>query len=226
MEESQEQLVRGEKLAAIGQLAGGVTHDLRNPLGAIKLAVYYLKRRLVGSEVARSNPKIGEFLKIVDDEVEHSNQIISDLMAFTRVKTPDLTPTSLEPVIESSLSSIDIKGNITVVKELDPHLPEVMADTGQLYRVFGNLTGNAQDAMADGGQITISARRVDGTAEVAITDAGVGIDDETLKKIFEPLFTTKTRVTGLGLAVCQQIISKHGGAIAVASTLGQGSTFT
>ena len=226
LEESQEQLVRREHLAAMGQLAGGVAHDLRNPLGAIKNAVYYLKRRLLGSEVAQANPRIGQFLQIVDQEVEHSSQIISDLLAFARVSTPDRTPTNLEQVIENSLSSLDIKDSITVVRELDPHLPEVMADSDQLYRVFSNLTGNAQDAMPNGGQITISARRGDGTAEVAFTDTGVGMDDETLEKIFEPLFTTKTRGTGLGLAICQQIVSRHGGAIAVVSTLGEGSTFT
>ena len=112
------------------------------------------------------------------------------------------------------------------LRQLDPEMPEVMADGEQLYRVFINLANNAQDAMPDGGQLTISTREGDGYAEVAFQDTGVGITEEVMKKIFEPLFTTKTKGTGLGLAVCQQIAAKHGGTIQTSSAPGKGSTFT
>ena len=224
--EAQAQLVRTEKLAAIGQLAGGVAHDLRNPLGAVKNATYYLKRRLVDSELAQSNPRIGQFLGIIEEEVEHSNQIISDLMSFARVGTTSLSPTNLGAVIESALSSVEVRENVHVVKRFDSEFPEVLADGEQLYRVFMNLAVNAQDAMPDGGELTISARRVDGFAEAAFSDTGIGITDEDMKRIFEPLFTTKAKGTGLGLAVCQQIMSKHNGDIYVASKPGEGTTFT
>ena len=224
--EAQDQLVRTEKLAAIGQLAGGVAHDLRNPLGAVKNAAYYLKRKLVDSEVAQSNPRIGQFLGIIEEEVEHSNQIISDLMTFARVGTPSLSPTKLGEVIENALASVEVRENVQVVKQFDPDLPGVLADGEQLYRVCMNLAVNAQDAMPDGGELTVSARRTDGFAEVAFSDTGIGISEEDMKKIFEPLFTTKTKGTGLGLAVCQQIVSKHGGTIDVASKQGEGTTFT
>ena len=226
LEEAQEQLVRSEKLAAIGQLAGGVAHDLRNPLGAINNAVYYLKKRLGASEIAQSNPRIGQFLQIVEEEVEHSNRIISDLMSFARVGVSSLSPTDLGEAVSNALSTLDIRNNVHVEKQLDPHLPQAMADTEQLYRVFINLANNAQDAMPDGGELNINTRYVDGFAEVAFRDTGVGISEEDMKKIFEPLFTTKTKGTGLGLAVCQQIVAKHSGSIQASSTTGAGSTFT
>ena len=226
LEEAQDQLVRSEKLAAIGQLAGGVAHDLRNPLGAIKNAIYYLKKRLSATDIAESNPRIGQFLKIAEEEVEHSNAIISDLMSFARVGIPSLSTTNLEGVVGNVLSTMEIRENVHVVKQFDPDLPEIMADPEQLYRVFINLANNAQDAMSDGGQLTISTREVDGYAQVVFQDTGVGISEEDFKKIFEPLFTTKTKGTGLGLAVSQQTVAKHGGTIQASSTPGEGTTFT
>jgi len=226
LEEAQDQLVRSEKLAAIGQIAGGIAHDLRNPLGAINNAIYYLKRRPGASEIAEANPRIGQFLRIAEEEVEHSNAIISDLMSFARVDVPSLSPTNLGEVVGNVLSTMEIRDNIHIVKQLDSDLPAVMADGEQLYRVFINLANNAQDAMPNGGELTISARKEVGFAEVAFSDTGVGISDQLMKNIFEPLFTTKIKGTGLGLAVCQQIVSKHNGTIMVASKEGEGATFT
>ena len=226
LQDAQDQLVRSEKLAVIGQLAGGVAHDLRNPLGAIKNAIYYLKKRLDATDIAESNPRIGQFLQIAEDEVEHSNAIISDLMSFTRVGVPSLSPTNLEEVVGNTLSTMEIREDVHVVKQFDPDLPEVMADAEQLYRVFINLANNAQDAMPDGGELTISTSKVDGYAEVGFQDTGVGISEDVMEKIFEPLFTTKTKGTGLGLAVSQQIVMKHSGSIRASSTPDKGSTFT
>ena len=105
-------------------------------------------------------------------------------------------------------------------------MPEVLADADQLQRVFANLTLNAQEAMPDGGVLTISTRRENGFAEVTFKDTGKGINDEVMKNIFEPLFTTKTKGTGLGLAVCQQVVAKHDGTIQAMSENGEGATFT
>lgn len=224
--EAQDQLLRTEKLAVIGQLSAGVAHDLRNPLGAINNAAYYLKRRLGASEVAQSNPKIGQFLQVIEEEVQRSNQIITDLMGFVRISSPSLSPANLEQTIQDMLSSIEVRNNVRIVKRFQPELPEVLADAEQLRRVFINLTMNAQEAMPDGGELTISTRMVNGFAEVAFSDTGIGIPDENLKKVFDPLFTTKAKGTGLGLAVCQEIVTRHSGTIDVASKPGEGSTFT
>ena len=110
--EAQEQLVRKEKLAAIGQLAGGIAHDLRNPLGAVKNAVYYLKNRLGNSEASQSNPRIGQYLELIDEEVDHSNEILSDLVSFARVGSPSLSPTNISEGIEEALSTIEIRENV------------------------------------------------------------------------------------------------------------------
>ena len=224
--ETQDQLVRKEKLAAIGQLAGGIAHDLRNPLGAIKNALYYLKRRMATSEAARANPRIGQFLEIMDDEVQHASQIISDLMSFARVRKPSLSPTNVVEVLDGSLSSLAMNDGVQVVRDLEPELPVVMADRDQLYRVFLNLAGNAQEAMSEGGRLTVGARHADGHLEISFADTGAGMGEELLAKIFEPLFTTKAKGTGLGLAVCQEVVQAHGGSIRVQSAPGRGSTFT
>jgi signal transduction histidine kinase len=223
---AQEGLVRSERLAIIGQLSAGVAHDLRNPLGAINNAVYYLRRRLGASEVAQSNPKIGQFLQVIEDEVQHSNRIITDLLDFARISPPSLSPTNLGETILDMLSSIEVRNNVLIVKQFEPELQEVLADPEQIRRVFMNLTMNAQEAMPDGGELTISTRMVNGFAEVAFSDTGIGIPDENLKKVFDPLFTTKPKGTGLGLAVCQETVTRHRGTIGVASKRGEGSTFT
>ncbi len=225
LEDTQDQLVRTEKLAAIGHLAGGVAHDLRNPLGAIKNAIYYLNRKLVDNEAFKSEPRIGQFLKIIEEEVDHSNKIISDLLDFARLGTLSISPINLSEVIERTLSSVELREQVNVIREFDAELPQVVADAEQLQRVFANLTLNARDAMPDGGDLTITTRKMDDFAEIAFKDTGEGISDGMLSSIFDPLFTTKTQGTGLGLAVCQQVVSKHGGTIDVVSKEGEGATF-
>ena len=224
--EAQDQLIRSEKLAAIGQLAGGVAHDLRTPLGAINNAIYYVKRRLGNPDFDVAEPKIGQLLQVAADEVDHSNQIKSDLLELARVGVSSLSPTNLGDAVSDALSTTEIRDNVHVVKHFDPSLPEVLADGEQLYRVFINLAGNAQDAMPDGGVLTISTRQTGDYAEVVFQDTGAGISDEQMVKIFEPLFTTKIKGTGLGLAVCQQIVAKHSGTIHASSTPGEGASFT
>jgi signal transduction histidine kinase len=224
--EAQERLVRTERLAAIGELSAGIAHELRNPLGAIKNATYYIKGKLRGSELLRDNPRVGEFLEILDEEIESSNQIITDLMDFARVNPPNLSPTRLETVIEEALSRTEVKRNIKVVKELEPGLPEVQVDPEKLRRSFGNLIKNADEAMPEGGTLTINARTADRSVEVQFRDTGQGISDPNLPKVFDPLFTTKPRGIGLGTAIVKKIIESHKGSINVSSKSGEGTNFT
>jgi len=226
LRETQEQLIRSEKLAAIGQLAGAVGHELRNPLGAIKNAVYYVKGKVAKSELGQKEPRVIEFLDIADDEVNSSNKIINDLLGFSRVGKPAVSPAQIEEVIEEALSHLTIPENIEVVKKLDADLPEVEIDTDQIRQVLVNMIMNAVQAMPEGGRLTISAREGDKFLEVEISDTGCGIPKEAIGKIFDPLFTTRAKGIGLGLAVCKAIIDRHQGHIEVESEVGKGATFT
>ena len=223
--EAEDRLVRMEKLAALGQMAGSVAHDLRNPLGTIKNAAYYLKKRLGASELASSNPRMGQFLDIIERQVDSTSRIVTDLTAFARVNGPSLAPTDLGLVVEDALSGMQLKDNIRIAKRFDPGLPQVPADGEQLQRVFANLIMNAQEAMSHGGELTITIGRSANGVEVAFSDIGPGISREDMKKIFDPLFTTKPKGTGLGLAICQRIVANHGGTVDVRTVRGEGTTF-
>ena len=226
LREAQEQLIRSEKLAAIGKLAGGVGHELRNPLGAIKNAVYYIKGKLINSELAKTEPRMIEFLGIMDDEISSSNKIINDLLNFSRVVKLAVSPTEIRKVMEGALSYLTVPENIEVINKLDANLPEVEIDADQIRQVFVNIATNAIQAMPEGGKLTIDARKGDKFLEVAISDTGDGISEDAIGKIFDPLFTTRAKGIGFGLAVCKSIIERHKGAIEVESKVGEGATFT
>ena len=226
LRDAQERLVRTERLAAIGKLSAGVAHDLRNPLGAIQNAAYYLKGKITSSELLAQNPRVGEFLDIMGEEIESSNQVLADLMDFARVNPPNRSPTQLETVVDSALARTRLKESVQVAKRFDGQPLRVLADSEQLHRVFENLLKNADEAMPHGGTLTIAGRAVDDHAELRLTDTGEGISDGDLAKIMDPLFTTKAKGIGLGLAIVNMIIERHEGTISVASNPGEGATFT
>ena len=225
LRETQEQLVRSEKLAAIGQLAGGVGHELRNPLGAIKNAVYYGKKKLEKSELAKSEPKVMDFLEIVDEEIDSSSKIISDLLSFSRVGKPATSMTRIESVIDDAIAHTPIQEGVELSKEIAADLPGVEIDTDQIRQVLINIMTNAVQAMPEGGNLTIGAQKKDNSLEIKVVDTGQGIPEENIGKIFDPLFTMKAKGIGLGLAVCKSIIDRHEGNIEVESGLGKGTTF-
>jgi signal transduction histidine kinase len=224
--EMQEQVVNNEKLAAIGELSAGVAHDLRNPLGAIRNGVYFLNKKLRASEFAKNEPRVGEFLAVIDERVTHCDKIITDLITFARISKPCYSETRVLVAIDSALIGVTLPDNVSLVKRCDEEEPKVRADREQLQRVFSNLAQNAYEAMPEGGVLTIGIESVDSTMRVSFEDEGEGIKEEEIGRVLDPLFTTKIQGTGLGLAVCHQIISNHSGSLEVSSVLGQGSTFT
>jgi len=226
LKEAQEQLIRSEKLAVIGQLAGAVGHELRNPLGAIKNATYYIKGKLDRSELGQREPRVTEFLDIINDEITASNKIINDLLGFSRTRKPTVVPTRIEKVIDDTLSLIPLPENIELDRKPGTGLPEVKIDPDQIQQVLANVITNAVEAMPEGGRLTITASEVEKFLEMKITDTGSGIAPEIAGKIFDPLFTTKAKGIGLGLAVCKSIIERHEGNIEVNSEVGKGTTFT
>jgi signal transduction histidine kinase len=224
--ETQEQLVRSEKLAAIGQLASGVGHELRNPLGAIKNAVFYIKRRITKTDLPSTEPRALEFLNLIEEEVDAANKVISDLLGFSRVAKPTVSPVSIAGIIEDALKHTPITENIDVAKDIDENLSRVMVDADQIRQVFINIVVNALQAMTDGGRLEIRAQSQGEFVEVEFGDTGPGIHESVIKKIFDPLFTTKAKGIGLGLSVCQSIMERHGGDIRVENREGGGTTFT
>jgi len=221
LSQAQEQLVRSHRLAAIGQLAGSVSHELRNPLSVLRSSAYYLRTRLSDADA-----KVTKHLNIIEQEVANSDKIITDLLDFSRTKPPTLQQTYLNYVIEDTLTRVEVPQAVTVKLELADGLPPLWADTFQLEQVLVNLVSNAIQAMPQGGALTVRTDRLDDTFRTTVSDTGTGIRPDDLEHIFEPLFTTKARGIGLGLAVCKTLIENHGGSITVESVVGKGTTFT
>ena len=226
LQATQERLVQIERLAAIGELSAGVAHELRNPLGAVKNAVYYIRSRLRGSDWAQENPRVGEFLDVMDEEIASSDQIITDLMDFSRVNPPSVSPSDMETLVDTALERTVVKESVNLIKDFEPGLPQVSVDGEQVRRLLGNLIKNADDAMPEGGNLTFTAKTSDGAVELQVRDSGQGIPDADLAKVFDPLFTTKAKGIGMGLAIANQIVRRHEGTIDVTSKQGEGTTFT
>lgn len=225
LKEAQEKVARSEKLAAIGALSAGIGHELRNPLGAMKNACYYVKRKILMSDLAKEDQRIPEFLEIIENEIGASDKIITDLLTFSRTGRPAFRPSEVNTIIEGALYLAKIPQNIKVDKRLKPGLPKAMVDPDQIRQVFLNIILNAFQSMPEGGGLKIEEDQRDRFIEVRFTDSGCGIKQEDLDKIFEPLFTTKAKGIGLGLAVTKAIMEKHEGAIEVGSKVGEGTTF-
>lgn len=224
--ETQEQLIRSEKLAAIGQLASGVGHELRNPLGAIKNAGFYIRRRVTNTDLPTTEPRVMEFLDIIEEEVNSANKVITDLLGFSRVAKPKVSPANIAGIIEDALRYTPVPENVELIKEINNNLPKVMVDGEQIKQVFLNITLNALQAMPEGGRLEIRATDKGKFVEVEFIDTGGGIPDSIMNKIFDPLFTTKAKGVGLGLSVCKTIMERHEGEIKVKSQAGKGTTFT
>jgi signal transduction histidine kinase len=156
-----------------------------------------------------------------------SERIISSLLDFASQKPPTLRKVDLKDVVNKALSGIDVPGNVEVVSRIDEALPEVIADPDQLGQVFTNIAYNAVQAMPEGGRLAVECQ-ASGSEKViiSITDTGVGIPAEVLPRLFEPLFTTRAKGIGLGLAIAKTLVEGHGGTIEVQSEMGQGTTFT
>jgi PAS domain S-box-containing protein len=221
LRQAQEKLLVQEKLAVLGQLAGGVGHELRNPLGVINTSIYYLK--MVQPDASE---KVRQHLAMIEHEVQNADKIISDLLDFARVISSDRQPVSVGEIVKHTLERFPLPETVKGTMDIPGDLPLVLADPRQLEQVLGNLTVNACQAMPDGGQLTISAIKIKEQVAITVKDTGTGITPENLLKIFEPLFTTKVKGIGLGLPVSMKLVEANGGRIEVNSQAGLGSTFT
>jgi signal transduction histidine kinase len=212
---------RSERLAAIGQVAGGIAHELRNPLNVVKTSVYYL--------LNARNPtpaKTAEHLQRIEQHVTLADGVITALSSFAKMPVPELRPFAMDESVRQTLATHPLPDNITVTLDFPGNLPAALADMYQIRIVLGNLVRNARDAMPQGGCLTVAARDAGGYVDTIVTDTGVGIAKENLGRIMEPLYSTKARGLGLGLAIARAILDKNGGSLHVESEPGRGSTFT
>ena len=213
---------RQEKLTAMGELASGVAHEIRNPLNTIGMIVQRLKR-----EFPVNDGEYDSLLKIVRDEVSRMNKIIEQFLRFARPPSLQLEPTNmaefLNEVILQIKSQVEDKG--IQLEELIESLPEINIDKAQMKQALLNLILNAIEATSQGGKISIRAYSDAQEVRIEIADTGVGIPEENLAKIFDLYFTTKDTGTGMGLALVNRIIVEHGGRIEVSSQEGEGTKF-
>jgi signal transduction histidine kinase len=221
LEEANERLLKAERMAAIGELAGMVGHDLRNPLSAIKNSVYLLKKKQ--GHVLDSGG-IGPLL-IIDRAIEHASKIISDLLDYSREMHLDYEECSPKSLADYSLLATSVPSQIKILEHIEDS-PTVWVDINKMQRVFTNLIKNSIDAMPNGGSLEISSRHSDETVEFTFVDTGSGMSEDVVKKIFTPLFTTKAQGMGFGLPICKRIVEAHAGKIDVESAVNKGTKFT
>lgn len=225
---AQAQLLQSAKLAAVGELAASVAHEINNPLYAARNSLYLVEQDLPADAPQRP------FLEIAQNELGRIARIITRMRDFYRPTRAELAPTDVNKLLLETVELVQTHlrhNRITVTRAIDAHIPLLMAHADQLRQVFLNLMLNACDAMPDGGNLCVQTQRQTPAGEHAqaividIVDTGSGIAEEHLPYLFEPFYTTKPQGTGLGLAISAHIITQHDGQIAVESVAGQGTTF-
>ena len=223
LREAEAAVRRSERLAALGQLSAGLAHELRNPMGTMKVSAEMLAKNVAGSnEVAR------EMAGFISSEVDRTNSLIARFLDFARPMALRFDKTEIGEVIDRAVAELERHQppfDVVICKNYSPDVPPISIDAELVERAIYNLLLNAAQASPPDGAITVRTRELDGMAEIAVIDCGSGIDSKHLENIFNPFFTTKSDGVGLGLAIISKIVDEHGGKITVESEAGSGSTF-
>ncbi len=207
-----DQLLQAEKLSSLAEIASGVVHEVRNPLGAIKGAVEILE-----DELAENSPR-REFAQIAKLEVERIDKLVSEFLQFSRTPKLEKTPTDINELIKSVNILIEPQvnqQNVLVTENLMKNLPLIDLDTEQIKQVLLNLTLNALQVMPNGGELRFSTISSEKQIIIEVADTGTGIEEQNLRRIFDPFFSTKDKSPGLGLSIAYKIVSEHGGNLSV-----------
>ena len=220
LKKAKRKLIRQTRLATIGQVAASIAHELRNPLGAVRNANYYLQRRL-----PTGDPKWSEYLNIIEHEIGTAERIISTLLEMSRAKEPTVQTLNLDEAIRKAFDRIEDTDGIGLRCKLEPDPFVVKADPAQFQQVLVNLLTNAVQAMNGDGHIDVTATLHEEFDTIVIQDNGPGIAEDVRDEIFEPLFTTKAKGTGLGLAICRQLVERHGGTLDLVEAEAGGAAF-
>jgi two-component system, NtrC family, sensor kinase len=226
---TQDELVRSEKLIALGRLSAGVAHEVRNPLNAMKGAIVYLQRQRAGDAL------VCEYTQLVSEEIDRLSQFVSEFLCFARESVPKPEPTDINRLIEVTQNLFEkeaIRRGIRLHRQLASDLPATDLDPHQMEQVLVNVLLNAMDAMPDGGDITFSSRLLKGQenpgdsfwVRLTVEDNGIGIPADQLKNVFDPFYSTKDGGTGLGLPISLGVVENHGGRIRITSQEGLGTS--
>lgn len=222
LERQQEQLLRWDRLATVGELAAGLAHELRNPLAGISGALHVLGGQFQPDDERQA------LLADLQAQIARMNRTLTDLLQHARPEKPQRVAVEINGLLEQSLKFLP-RGDIEVIRRLDGSLPPVSVDPNLLHQALLNILVNARQAMPTGGRLTIETRMLAGNGrpvQIRIADTGVGIPADHLSRIFQPFFTTKAQGTGLGLAIAARVVEEHGGRITVESAVGKGTAFT
>ncbi|MFA6092138.1 MAG: ATP-binding protein [Elusimicrobiota bacterium] len=222
---AQDELIKKERLAAIGQMASVVGHEIRNPLAVINNSTFFIKAKLSKSE-APMDPKVEKHIAIIESEIKQANSIISEILTYSRSKDLKCEDMKLNYFLEELLSVYPFPPHIEVVRSFDPIDPTVHIDPDEMRQALRNLVGNGVEVMPARGSVRLATKVLDNRwVRIDISDTGPGIPPDILEKIFAPFFTTKARGTGLGLAVVRKVVDRHQGKVDVQSEVGKGTTF-
>lgn len=219
----QEKLINAEKFAVMGKVSGIIGHELRNQLGVMRNAAYYIKMKLLGK--TDIDEKTIKNLNMLDNEIKEADQLINNILTFSKTKLPNLKPMSLKKILLRNIEKTIFPKGTVLTTEIDDFIPEIPADELQISRVFINIILNALEAMDNDGTLAIIMKVSDNNNYITIRfeDTGPGIKEDDKEKIFEPFFSTKAKGTGLGLATSKLIIEAHGGSITAENNVTKGA---
>ena len=219
LNQTRQQLSQSEKLANVGQVSSSIAHELRNPMAAIRNSTYFLRLKLVNES------KLIDHLNIIDHEISRSDQVIQRLLEITKGEDLKKSPTDLKALAFEAMNYVDLSNKTKLVVEYFPHQFMIELDKILFRQVLFNIFLNSVQAMPKGGSIKMNITSVNSdSTEISISDEGKGIEKASLEKIFDPLFTQKDDGIGLGLSLCKDLISRHGGNISAKSILSVGTT--
>jgi signal transduction histidine kinase len=213
-------LQRTERLAFLGKLASGVTHELRNPIAVMKNSIYFLEKRVT----AESDPKMVRYMDILKKEIVVIDTIVDDIMGFARARVPQLRRADLREAVENIIPALNIPAGIRVERDFG-EVPEIDMDSAQLMHAVTNIANNAIMAMGEKGVLTFRILRRDGNVCVEVEDTGPGIPVDERELVFEPLYTSKPKGTGLGLPIAKMMVESQDGTIEIRSAMPKGTIF-
>ena len=218
-----ERLARAEKLSSLGEMAAGISHEIRNPLGIIRSSAELLKKKVAKVDPTNTIPDI------IIEESSRLNGIITNFINYAKPRSPNFAPCRVEEIIEKNITFLEPQINeqgYVIEKNYQNSLPKIMADSTMLYQSFLNILINAMQSMPDGGRVFVDISSNDHLLTVHFDDEGKGIPPENLDKIWDPFFTTKDMGTGLGLGIVKNIIESHGGSVQIVNRAVRGARVT